>query len=37
MKEGREEKKDERCREGVKKKRIFIYIYKYKYKTPKKE
>lgn len=28
MKEGREEKKDERCREGVKKKRKYIYIYK---------
>lgn len=27
MKEGREEKKDERCREGVKKKRHFLYIY----------
>lgn len=26
MKEGREEKKDERCREGVKKKE-FLYIY----------
>lgn len=31
MKEGREEKKDERCREGVKKTYIYIYI------NPKKE
>lgn len=36
MKEGREEKKDERCREGVKKKEN-LYIHIYIYINPKKE